>query len=63
MFQEFHKDEIMDVEDLHQLPNTIYMEVFMDAKWELDFRSQVCHYHCLPASDILRDQSSDRCQA
>lgn len=53
----------MDVKDLRQLPNTIYRKVFMDTKWELDYQSQVYLYHCLPISDILRDELSDRCQA
>ena len=52
----------MEAKDFCQLPNTIYMKIFLDTKWELDFQSEVCLYHFLPASDILRDQT-DTCQA
>lgn len=50
----------MDVKDLCQLPNTVYMKVFMDTEWKLDFQSKVCLYHYLRASDVVREQWSQR---
>lgn len=54
----------MDVEDLCQLPNTIYIKVFTTR--ELLFQSEVLLvylHHYPPASYTLRDHVSERCQA